>query len=172
MATATTTTTQPTKTVTFRLRRKLVAIHRSRAHDKAPSYLRQEIAKHSKSSVDDVKLSTDINRWLQANNSNKFKPIKIVLVRNGEAVEASLADELKKTLPQKAVVSAQKKDEKKEEKPKAREATPPPKKDATAKQAQTAQSGQAQQKQEAAAKPKAKAKKPTQTSEAAQPPAQ
>ncbi len=164
------TTTPQATTLTLRLRKKLVAIHRSRLHDKAPSYLKEQIARHSKSSVEDVRLSTDINVWLQANNSNKFKPIKMTITRNGSRVEAGLADELKRTLPQKAAArQAPGQGDKKEERPK--EAAQKPKKD-TAGKAERATDERTQQKQDAAAKPKAKARKPMQTEEQAQAPAQ
>jgi ribosomal protein L31E len=105
-----------TVNITIRLRPKLVKIHESRRYEKAPKFLREMIARHSKSHVDDVKLSTDINRYLQANTTNRYKPIKLSFSKTGETVNVDLADEIKKRITRPVVAAPAKPGEKKDAK--------------------------------------------------------
>jgi ribosomal protein L31E len=92
--------------ITIRLRPKLVKIHESRRYEKAPKFLREAIARHSKSHVDNVKLSVDINKFLQANSTNKYKPIKLTFNKTGERVDVDLAEEVKKMINRPVVTAA------------------------------------------------------------------
>ena len=80
-------------TITIKLRNKLVKIHASRRHRKTISYMREHIAKHFKTSSDLVKISQKLNEYMEANNSNKFKPITVSINRADGFVKAALLGE-------------------------------------------------------------------------------
>ncbi len=96
-----------TSTITIKLRNKLVKIHASRRHRKAISYMREHIARHFKSSPDSIKISQRLNEYMEANGTNRLKPITISISKTGELVEAALPGEKKvEKAPEKKQASA------------------------------------------------------------------
>ncbi len=88
------------RVITISLRKKLVKIHESRRHGKAISYLREEIARHTNSSPDSVKINQNLNEHIGANTLNRYAPIKVSVNKVGDVIEAEWADAPKK--PQQA----------------------------------------------------------------------
>ena len=105
---ANTTAKTTTSTITIKLRNKLVKIHESRRHRKTISYLREQISRHFKSPADSIKISQRLNEYLEANRSNRLKPITINISKSEGLVEASLPGE-----PKIAKIMEKKADEKK-----------------------------------------------------------
>lgn len=81
--------------ITLRLRNKLVKIHESRRHKKTISYLKDLIARHTKSDPSQISLSMKLNEYLEANTSNRYKPITLSLNKADGFVRASLPNEAK-----------------------------------------------------------------------------
>ncbi len=105
-----------TVTRTIRLRKRLVKIHTPRRLKKSIDYLREDIARHSKSDVESVRLSLDLNSYVMDKVARHMKPVKITVEKIDGLVKADLAPELKqkpktiapatKTTEKKAAASA------------------------------------------------------------------
>ena len=108
---------------TVRLRKKLVKIHRSRRLKKSIDYLREDVARHSKSDVKSVKLSMDLAAYVVAKVSRGMSPVKITVERSGDLVKVDLAPELKRKMPE-PKKAEQKKPDAKPGTPKAVASTP------------------------------------------------
>ena len=142
MATTTAPTVKLTRTVN--LSKRLKRTHNPRRIGNSIRLMREEVARHTKTSAESVKIGGELNRYLMLGAMQGFYGIKIAIEKTGESVKVDLAE--KRKVP---VTAAQKADAKaKEEKPKAAE-----KKDAPEKPAKP-DAAKKQEKKEAA--PKAK----------------
>lgn len=88
--------------MTVNLRPKLVKIHSSRRLKKSIDYMREHIARHTKSDPEAVKLSSELNRYMLLNVSRRMVRVKVNYEKAGGNVKVDLADELKKKAPAKA----------------------------------------------------------------------
>lgn len=96
----------PATNITIRMRKQLVAIHASRRNRKAVVYLKEAIARHSKSEVGSVRVSQMLNEYLLANNTNKYKPIKLSFNKGAGIVDVTLQDEAKMAAEKNAKAAA------------------------------------------------------------------
>ncbi len=112
--------TQITKT--FALRKKLVKIHESRRLKRAVSYLKEDIARYTKSDYDSIRLSGELNGYLMQDVAKKMLPVTIVITKEADYVKVDLTPEVKKsrlkptqtmTKPKQEKEQAKKQDEKK-----------------------------------------------------------
>ncbi len=87
------------KIITISLRKRLVKIHTSRRQSKAMDYLKEAVARHSKSDIDSVKINQNLNEYIGANTTNRYRPIKVSVNKVGEVVEAEWAEAPKKVQP-------------------------------------------------------------------------
>ncbi|MEM0201308.1 MAG: hypothetical protein QXD23_02785 [Candidatus Micrarchaeaceae archaeon] len=87
--------TQITKTIA--LRKKLVKIHESRRLKRAVTYLKEDIARYTKSDYDSIRLSGELNGYLMQDVAKKMLPVTIVITKEGEIVKVDLTPEVKKS---------------------------------------------------------------------------
>ncbi len=88
--------TMAATTIRVKLRHKLVRIHTSRRHGKTVSYLREHIARHFHSTPEAVRISRALNEHLEANSTNRYRPVDVSINKIGAIIEASLPGEAKK----------------------------------------------------------------------------
>lgn len=87
--------TQITKTIA--LRKKLVKIHESRRLKRAVSYLKEDIARYTKSNYDSIRLSGELNGYLMQDVAKKMLPVTIVITKEADYVKVDLTPEVKKS---------------------------------------------------------------------------
>lgn len=87
--------TQLSRTVA--LRRRLVKIHESRRLKKAVSYLKEDIARHTKSNYDSIRLTGELNGYLMHEVAKHMSNVSVVITKDAEMVKVDLTPELKKT---------------------------------------------------------------------------
>ncbi len=99
--------TQTTKTVrTIKLSKRLIRTHKPRRIGNSIRMLREEIARHTKTGVDNVKIGSELNRYLLKGAMGSFAGIKIAIEKTGEAVKADLFEKRKKPTPQQHAASS------------------------------------------------------------------
>ena len=101
----------------IRIERVLKETHQSRRLGKAVRFLRDDIARHSKSLPENVSISPGLNRYMLKGSSGGYSAVKISVEKTGEKASAYLDGEKKPAPP--------KKEEKKEKKPEAQTAPQP-----------------------------------------------
>ena len=107
---------------TIALRKKLVKIHETRRLKKAVSYLKEDIAKHTKTDYDSIKLSPELNSYLLQDVAKHMSKVSVVITKDANVTKVDLSPELKKT--KQKPVKTQSKETKKpnsEQKPKMQE---------------------------------------------------
>lgn len=82
--------------MTINLRKKLVKLRTTRRRKKAVDYLREIIAKHSKTNIENVRISNELNDYLDVKVAKHMKRVKIVFDKSGDKVTANLSEELRK----------------------------------------------------------------------------
>ncbi len=107
----------PTKTTVriIRIERVLKETHQPRRLGKAMSFLRNDIARHSKSLPENVSISQGLNRYMLMGSSKGYSAVKISVEKTGEKASAYLDGE-KKPVPQKKEEKKEKKEEEKSKK--------------------------------------------------------
>lgn len=83
---------------TVALRRKLVKIHESRRLKKAISYFKEDIARHTKSNYDSIRLTGELNGYLMHNVAKNMSNVSVVINKDAGLVKVDLTPEVKKTL--------------------------------------------------------------------------
>ena len=93
--------TQTTKTVrTIKLSGRMVRTHKPRRIGNAVRLLREEVARHTKTAVDNVKIGSELNRYLLKGAMGSFSGVKIAIEKTEETVKADLSEKRKRAAPQ------------------------------------------------------------------------
>ncbi|MGC8479308.1 MAG: hypothetical protein ACP5M9_01395 [Candidatus Micrarchaeia archaeon] len=86
--------TQISKTIA--LRKKLVKIHRSRRLKKAVSYFKEDISRYTKSDLNSIELTGELNGYLMHEVAKNMKSVNVVITKDGASTKVDLSPELKK----------------------------------------------------------------------------
>ena len=97
---------------TIALRKKLVKIHESRRLKKAVSYLKDDIARHTKSDVNSIRFTGELNGYLMQEVAKQMAKVSVVINKDAGLVKVDLSPELKKTRIKPVQVSSSKSDKK------------------------------------------------------------
>lgn len=99
-----------------RLSSRLIRTHKPRRIGNSIRLMREEIARHSKTTPDKVKIGGELNRYLLLGAMQGFYGVKIEVEKTGENVKADLAEKRKvpATAHSKTEAKAEKKTEEKE----------------------------------------------------------
>ena len=97
---------------TIALRKKLVKIHESRRLKKAVSYLKDDIARHTKSDVGSIRFTGELNGYLMQEVAKKMAKVSVVINKDAGLVKVDLSPELKKTRIKPVHISSSKTDKK------------------------------------------------------------
>ncbi len=97
---------------TIALRKKLVKIHESRRLKKAVSYLKDDIARHTKSDVNSIRFTGELNGYLMQEVAKQMSRVSVVINKDAGLVKVDLSPELKKTRIKPVQVSSSKSDKK------------------------------------------------------------
>ena len=88
-------TNTPTTTKTIRemnISRKMFRTHMPRRINNSMRILREEIAKHHKTTPESVKIGSELNRYLMMGAINGFYGVKVEIEKTGDSVKVDLAE--------------------------------------------------------------------------------
>lgn len=127
-------TQAPAKTITQRtitLSKRLKRTHGPRRIGIAVRHIREDVARHSKTSPGMVSIGAELNRYLLLGSAQGFYGVKVTIEKTGQEVTVDLTDKKKKVEPKKEEKKAEDKKTEAAKKENAKKAEAPAKKPAT-----------------------------------------